>query len=259
MKTTLFYFTGTGNSLYVAKNLAQELGDTNVLSIPKLVNSELDLSSENIGIVLPVYIMGAPLGVCKFLKRLNNLKDKYVFAITTNGGGPGNTTGQIKSILQKNGIELASGFSIKMPDNYTPFGEAMETTKQNELFNRQSERIKEIASAIKNKEKGPYEKNFFLLNIIFSLLYKISSPHIPKMDKKFWVDENCNGCMICKKVCHFNNIDIVDNKPSWKHNCEQCFACLQWCPQISIQHGKSTKGKKRYQNPHITLDEIINQ
>ncbi len=78
------------------------------------------------------------------------------------------------------------------------------------------------------------------------------------MDKNYTVDDKCNGCSICQKVCPVNNIIMEDNKPLWNKKCEQCYACLQWCPKESIQVGKKTIGVKRYHHPNITIKDIQN-
>jgi len=55
--------------------------------------------------------------------------------------------------------------------------------------------------------------------------------HVPQMDKSFFADEKCTGCRICAKICPAQNIGLVKEKPQWEHHCEQCFACIQWCPE----------------------------
>ena len=84
----------------------------------------------------------------------------------------------------------------------------------------------------------------------------MGSPRIPAMDKDFFSDEKCNGCGICSKVCPVNNIEIIKAKPVWMHRCEQCMACLQWCPQEAIQYGKNTTGRTRYRHPSVKLEDI---
>ena len=77
------------------------------------------------------------------------------------------------------------------------------------------------------------------------------------MDKSFFADEKCTSCGICEKLCPAGNIVITEGKAVWQHRCEQCFACLQWCPAEAIQYGKNTKSKKRYHHPEISLKDII--
>lgn len=80
---------------------------------------------------------------------------------------------------------------------------------------------------------------------------------VPQMDKPFFADAKCTSCGICEKICPAQNIKLVSGKPVWQHRCEQCFACIQWCPDEAIQYGKGTAKKKRYHHPEITLKEML--
>lgn len=94
-------------------------------------------------------------------------------------------------------------------------------------------------------------------NIIFTGLNRLAFPHVPTMDRSFWVDEKCDGCGICKAVCPSGNIDLPGERPVWLHHCEQCLACIQWCPQEAIQFGKKTPRYKRYHHPEVTLKDML--
>lgn len=101
-------------------------------------------------------------------------------------------------------------------------------------------------------EKGPLWQR-----IVFTAIYKLTYTMIPKMDKDFWVDEKCNGCGICTKTCPVDNIVMTTDKPTWLHHCEQCLACIQWCPKEAIQYGKKTPKYERYHHPEVTLKDIV--
>ncbi|MCX5681782.1 MAG: EFR1 family ferrodoxin [Candidatus Omnitrophica bacterium] len=257
MKTSLFYFTGTGNCLKVARDLANELGNTTIVNIAKVMEEELDLSADRIGIIYPVYAFGMPLIVTQFMKKLKADKDKYFFAIVTAGAMAADTLGQNTRLLRRQGITLNAGFFIQMPGNYTPFYGAPSLAAQNKLFQREEERIKEIAAIVKAKKQSRIERGNFFLNLIFSGISKMASAMMHGEDKHFWVDEKCINCGICERVCPVDNIRLVDKKPTWLHRCEQCFACLQWCPKEAIQYGRHTCGRKRYQNPCIELRDVL--
>jgi len=77
------------------------------------------------------------------------------------------------------------------------------------------------------------------------------------MDKGFWVDEKCNSCGICKTACLCGNIALKEGRPVWLHHCEQCLACIQWCPPEAIQYGKKTQRYERYRHPEVKLSDMI--
>jgi MinD superfamily P-loop ATPase len=83
--------------------------------------------------------------------------------------------------------------------------------------------------------------------------------HIGDSDEKFHVNGDCNGCGTCASACPVRNITMKDKTPQWNHSCQQCFACLHWCPQVAIQYGKAPPSRGRYHNPDVALREMLEQ
>ena len=258
MRTTIFYFSGTGNCLKTARDLAGELGDADVIPIPKAIRGDIDLSAECIGVVYPVYMFGIPLILSDFIKKLPATADKYIFAVATYAGCSGAAIGLTESGFKKQDLELSAGFVIKMPSNYTPFGGAIAPEKQQKMFAAERHKVKDIVRIVKERRRH-LEKSFLLLRPVYRAIYKACAPSVPTCARYFWTDERCNSCGVCEKVCPVGNITLPEGKPVWGGKCEQCFACLQWCPQESIQYSKSTRGKARYRNPDITVTDIIEE
>ncbi|MFA6431697.1 MAG: EFR1 family ferrodoxin [Candidatus Margulisiibacteriota bacterium] len=258
MKTNIYYFSATGNSLAIAKDIAAGIPDAKTINIAKAIKEELDLSADAIGIVFPVYMWGLPLIIVDFLKKFANIKNKYIFAAATYGGFPGATLQQAANILNDHGTKLNAGFAVNMPGNYTPMYGAKPKNKQEALFNKAEKKVQEIIRIVSSKQDHKIEKNSFLINLLFSsFLYKGGIKTISKADLKYWADEKCDGCGICAKVCPVNNIKIENNKPVWLHHCQHCLACLQWCPKEAIQFGNSTSKRKRYHHPRVALNDIL--
>lgn len=258
MTTTLYYFSGTGNSLVAARDLAKELGDTELVAISSA--GTVPSSADAVGIVFPVYMWGLPLIVSRFMKSMQTKKDAYYFAVATCGGSAAGTLLQAEKIFAEKGAQLSAGFVVKMPGNYTPMYGAIKQKKQEKMFAAEKEKVKMIAAAVRSREVRPVERSNFVANRVMSgMFYSFSAPHIPEMDKSFWVNDKCNGCGICAKVCPVKNIALADGKPAWQHHCEQCLACLQWCPQEAIQSGKLTEGRKRYHHPDVAVKDFLQE
>ena len=258
MKTTIYYFTGTGNSLKAARDVAQGLGNTELISIGKAVKNGIDISkADRVGIVFPVYVWGAPIIVVNFIKMLQ-ASDKYFFSVVTYGGMPGGTTNQVKNLLKTQGIQLSAGFGIKMPGNYTPLYGAKSEETCKKLFDKEKGKIENIVKFVKDGKEGVFENSFFLISWLCSgLIYNLGIANMHKADKEYWVKDNCTKCGICEKICPVKNINLVDGKPVWNHKCEQCLACLQWCPVEAIQFGKKTETKKRYRHPEVKAEDLF--
>jgi ferredoxin/flavodoxin len=258
MKTVVYYFSGTGNSLKVAKEIASGLGDTELIPLREAVKKDTAVDAGRIGFVFPVYMWGVPSLVVDFVKKNKNLKGKYVFSVVTYGGSPGATNVQLKKLIQQNGGVLSAGFAIHMPGNYVPMYPAMSLETQVKLFDAAKPKIADMVAKVKNNESGILEKNKFIVNLVLSGgFYSISMPRIHGMDKKFRAQDTCTSCGICQKVCPVENISIENGKPVWKHKCEQCMACIQWCPVTAIQYGKGTIGRARYRHPDIKVQEMM--
>lgn len=255
-KTSIFYFSGTGNSLAVAKAIADNLGDTTI--VPMLRGNALDSleNSERVGLVFPVYVFGLPLIVTRFIQGLRLAGSTYSFAVAVHGGLPLGTLKQAARLFDSNGMTLSAGYAITMVDNYIPVAGVISPEKQQMRFKKASMKIEDICSAIKRSDRNVYP-GWPLVNWLFTKMYKGWEPKAAKLDTNFTADSNCNACGICEKICPVENIKMSDRLPTWQHHCEQCFACLHWCPQMAIQYGKKTSGRTRYHHPDIQLSEMI--
>jgi ferredoxin len=260
MKTILYHFSATGNSLVVARDLAKILGSTELVPIPHAMHEKLSTDAERVGIIFPVYWEGLPNIVSKFIRKMRVYQGRYVFAICTCGGTEGGTLLQAAKELKEQRVDLSAGFSVKMPGNYIRMYDSFSKEKQAEMFDSERKRMKRIARIVKGGLVEPVEKSFFLFNWIASgIIYPIKAPRFKRADRSFWVTKDCNSCGTCAKVCPVENIKLKDGIPVWRHKCEQCMACLQWCPKKAIQAGNGTLKRKRYRHPEVTLKDIIDQ
>ncbi len=256
MQTTIYYFSGTGNSLKVARDLAAGIPGSLLVSAMQGLRQEAIVSGR-IGIVAPVYMFGLPLIVSDLIKKIKAGPDTYIFAVLTPGGLAGGALDQVKKELSSRGLHLSAGFLVTMPGNYTPLYEAVSPDKQKKLFQEEGKRIPEIIRIVTSAGTH-YDRGLSVFNGLLGLVYKAGSPKIPFLDKEFWAQDSCTSCSVCAKVCPVNNIEMTKGRPRWRHHCQYCFACLHWCPVEAIQHGKKTIGRRRYRHPQIRAEDLIN-
>ncbi|WP_298838742.1 EFR1 family ferrodoxin [Clostridium sp.] len=241
----VLYFTATGNNLYVAKKIGGQY-----FSIPKLIKEkQLEFEDEKIGIVFPVYNGGVPKIVEEFLDKAN-LKSKYIFGIATYGAFSGSSSRHLFDIGEKNKINFSYINDLLMVDNYLP-GFDMDKQIQKEPKKNIEENLIKIINDIKDGKKF-IKKNPAIFEFVRIQAKKFFNN---KFEKNFIIEDNCNGCKVCERVCPVDNIK-VDKKPVFKNNCQHCLACIQNCPQKAITL-KTEKSKARFINPNVTLKEII--
>lgn len=258
MNVDLYYYTGTGNSLWATRTLAGYLGITDIIPMAADHAPGTKRQTENVGIIFPVHVWGLPRRVIEFINALPRQSNTYYFAVAVNAGQVAATLLQLKALMASRDMKLSAGFDLVMPSNYIPWGGPGPKDKQQIKFMAAQEKIGHIADIVDNREIRPVEKGPLWQNMLFSYLYRMIFPRIPGMDKSFRADEKCNACRVCQSICPCGNIEMdTDNKPIWNHHCEQCLACLQWCPQEAIQFGKRTLRYERYHHPEIRLRDMI--
>lgn len=251
MNNLIFYFTGTGNSLQIAENIADSLGGSEAISLAGY-DLSAEVEAERVGIVFPVYFWGIPKIVERFLKQLKIRKGAYVFAVANYGLWPGKALDAAGKILEQRSIPLNSAFLIKMPDNYILWYGAKSEQTQNKLFEREKIKIKHIAEIVGRKEDSPMEKSRYVIDRIFTNPVKRSAAKkYGTQDLKFSATESCVGCGLCEKICPVHNITLINQKPVWNHHCEVCLACIQRCPQKAIDYNHKTQNRTRYINPNV--------
>ncbi|NLV27259.1 MAG: 4Fe-4S binding protein [Methanomicrobiales archaeon] len=260
MNTTLYYFSGTGNSLSVARKIASILGDTTLISIPYMMKGgfEIEAPSGRVGIICPVYDAGIPVLVRDFLSQLDLHDSSYVFAIATFGGAGGSALKMIDGDLRKkNGKGLDAGFLVKMPGNFPPLYVPPSGQKMTKILQDADEQIHRISETI--QEEKPQKIGLFILSSLMqAALYGGFSRGVHTMDEKFFVSDACTGCGTCVQVCPVQNITLENEKPVFHHHCELCCGCLNFCPvqAIDLVFLKGTKGRGRYHHPEVSVTDM---
>ena len=263
MKTVLYYFTGTGNSLAAARTLQEKLTDAELMPIAALAAGGKKITvpaGVKAGIVMPMYCGFLPNILLRFFDQLDLSQASYVFTLITEGGtGNRNPLKPMAKLCKKAGHDLNGSWWIQLPDNYIPLEGAVPQTEQDAMFAAATAKLTDIAAAVE-KGESVLEPESFAGKLMRGTAYSMFMKKIPEFDTKFTVSEACDKCLICAKICPVNNITVGDNNTlTYGHRCECCLACLQFCPKQAISCGEKTKTRARYHHPDVTVADMMNQ
>lgn len=253
-----FLFYRNRNSLFAAKRL-QELikGDVELISIPKAIKEgNLNFNYERVGFSFPLYFIGLPEIVERFIKETTFNSVKYSFVLTTSGMTPGFTGKQVEALLSEKGIKLNLNKWIYFTSNYIKKLKIQPKEKTDEKLAKNEVEIKSFAQEI-NSEVTKKIQSKSLLKLIGSGFYKEYRSSIDKASNSFSTTTKCDLCGVCSKVCPMDNIK-VDSKVNWGSSCQDCVACIHHCPKEAIEIVGTTEGRRRYINPEVSIKEIIN-
>lgn len=264
-KGVVLYFTGTGNCLYIARQLAGKEGE--ILSIPQLMRKkQFEIEADEIGLVYPIYGHMPPYMVREFIKKAQ-LKAEYKFAVLTYGMRKCNAVEIWDGISRKAGNVFDYIGTIVMVDNWLP---NFDMNDQMKIDKHIPENLAKITSDLSNRrrwhepvtqEEREQHEGFMSLSGL--------DPEVGflmKADRSFRVTDDCIHCGICTYVCPRGNYQLTGQGVKMQGDCEFCFACIQNCPQRAIQFKKNEDGtwpdgseknpNARYRNENVSLMEL---
>ena len=261
MSHRIYYFSGTGNSLWVARKMQESFPEAELIPITKdlpieLEEAESQTKPDTIGLVFPVYMMKPPHIIMNFAQKLPNAD--YVYAIATCGQNSGNTLTVLKNSLLNRGITLSAGYVIPLVTNFVFLPNTKSQKGVEKVFKKAEAKTQAIAVNIKNRALH-FDKDTpkIIQKPISFLLFNHAHRIIPTLDKHFKVNSSCVSCGICRDVCPVQNITLDAQKPVFHHQCEMCFSCINWCPEKAINWTAVTKRHRRYHCKGISKEDVI--
>lgn len=243
----ILYFSGTGNSRYVAKMMGEELKDEAVSINDRLKtgNREALVSKTPFVVVSPVYAWRLPRVVERFILETAFEGNADIYFVLTCGGDVGMAGKYVKKLCVRKGLAYQGLMGIRMPENYITMYQAPGREEIQEIIRRAKEPILLAASLVgggrKFPEQGPTVANALKSGIVNDLFYPLFVTA-----KGYHTTSACIGCGKCASLCPLNNIRMEGKQPVWGSECTQCMACICGCPVTAVEYRKKTQGKERY-------------
>ena len=243
----IIYYTGTGNSRYVAQMLADLTGDECISAndfIKKSEKGRFD-SEKPYVFVSPVYVSAPARVFTEFVKNAECNGNKKAYFVMTCAGGQGGCPEYCRQLCEEKGFDYLGTNQIVMPQNYLVFFKTACKEENEKTIAAAGPMVEKLAIYINGEkafpEPGTKKWEYVSTEMILNMYYRRFMG-----DKKFTVGDSCIGCGKCVNLCPLNNIALSEGKPVWHGNCTHCMACINSCPKQAIEYGKASVGKPRY-------------
>ena len=246
MKTTIYVFSATGNSLTTANILAEKI-NASLISVTSVKNlPEIYDDSDMLGFVFPVYYGNMPYPVRELITKMNFRSDTYIFTVATYRGHAGDVAKRMDCLLKTRGQKLSLSLGLPMPGN--SFINKPEVDEA--YLSAQHENIEKLSSRIQTREENNY-----------SSAGPIKETPIDTANnfRGIIAENTCIGCGRCTRVCPMDNIVLENGKALIGNNCATCLACFHWCPVEAIYMSKQENIARRnkYHHPDVTFEDIV--
>jgi ferredoxin len=266
--TEIAYFSATGNSLAIARYVADRLEGDLVPVIQVADRPSHEREADIVGLVFPIYGFRPPQCVFDYLEAVACIEAKYIFAICTHGtAAPGRALKRVQAAIESCGGRLSGGFAVPMPHNGVGCG-LFSDSKRASMLQAWEGTADEICEYVLRRDRGRVESGsaalamlrpsmFRLVPVIFRFFGALLTRGSKGLDLA--ASDACTACGVCARVCPTENIELREGKPVWGDRCLTCFACLHWCPEGAISLGGLDVGMTQYHHPDVTLADMLAQ
>ncbi len=252
-KNVIYCFSGTGNGLNAAIEIAKAIKDTQIVSM-KCNPKEVSASDANlIGFVFPVYHWSLPEQAKTFIENLSINPNAYIFSVATCGGWPVNAINDFNTIIQAKGAKVSYSAVHKCVANYVAEYEPFPSPAKQ--LPKSAQELKRIVAEIAARSVNKTPKKT-LRKEILRMIEKPFVRALPQKDRYFHVSSDCISCGLCAKICIAHNIKMENGVPVFKHECAQCMGCIAYCPKGAINYRDKTQKRTKYHHPNITGTQI---
>jgi ferredoxin len=259
--TKIYYFSGTGNTLWSARRFAELIGDAELHDMGVAMRPLLErpaqpvapIEADKVVFLFPAYALQMPVGVSRFMRAVT-VKSAYIAACVTCGSHQGGALAEASRIMKAKGTPLSFAGTIPAVENYIPlFGYPRRAVIERKTP-RHIAATEECARAIKAGRTNTVS-SFHPLCWFVSMLFHCGRA---SMWKWYRVTDACTGCGACAKVCPVGAITMKNKRPVFSNKCQQCLACLSWCQNNALYtYCRWRKGVKGWTNPNIKIADMF--
>ena len=244
----MFYFSGTGNSKYLAELFCQ-YQNVPCHSIEESIDFKALIAAEEvIGFCYPVYFSSVPRMMREFAaQHMEALRGKQLIIFCTQFMLSGYGSRKFVMLFPKDYVEVLYTEHFFLPNNMPdvpllPIAGDRGIAKSLRRTQRKMESVCRNIQDGKVKKRG-FSPFAFLLGMPQSA---IMSTMERRANRAVSIDGDCTNCGLCVEICPMDNFAMEDERTKLRHNCTMCYRCINACPEQAISVLLSGKVKNQY-------------
>lgn len=246
----ILWFSGTGNSEYAARYIAERTGDEALDLGRRIKHGDTSpLTSDRPWVIAaPTYCWRLPRIVAEHIAGTELRGDRRAYFVLTCGDDTGGAESHLRRLCRRAGLEYMGLAPVVMPENYIALFDAPAPGEARHTVAAASPALDAAAVLIAAAAPLPPKRAGLAGRIKSDIVNPFYYPLVVR-DRKFRTTEACTGCGACAALCPLNNINIKDGRPVWRGDCTHCMACICRCPEGAIEYGAASVGRERYVCP----------
>ncbi len=238
-------FSGTGNSLYAARCIADTTGDEIIhLQRRNLSEKGTVLKSKRPWVfVCPIYAWRIPRIMEEYIQNNSFVGNDGAYFVVTCESEPGSADRYIKRLCKIKSLKYMGTSSVEMPQNLITMYDLPDEEHCDRLISSARKRLRGLGVLI---ESGATISDDKPRNIVKSSIFNPLFYKFYVNPEGFRSTDKCISCGECAERCPLGNISMKDGRPKWGDNCIFCMSCICRCPEDAIEFKNKTEGKERY-------------
>lgn len=245
MNVLFCYFSGTGNTLKIAREYEKSLVDSgcsvelcNMEKTKTLPDGDYDF----FGFFYPVWAFNPPKTVYDFVKAIKKRETRVKAFIAKSSGEPVRlidaSSAKLKKMLNKKGFDVFCEYGYVMPYNII-FRHSDAAAYR--MWNAAQKIIpldcRDILGGVaRHPKRVPFGR-------MITAVMRIQQWGGRFNGKRYKTTEDCIMCGKCMDNCPVGNISVKDGKIEFGKNCLMCMRCSFYCPKNAIKIGLFEKWK----------------
>ena len=240
----VLYFTGTGNSRYLARRIAEglEMPLYDLNACIKAGNTAPVQTGRDVVLVTPTYAWRIPRVVSEWLGKTALTGAERIWFVMDCGSEIGNAAGYNRQLAAQKQLQYMGTAQIIMPENYIAMFNAPQKEQAKSIVEQAEPELQKVLTRLRAGQEFPPPRDNLYDRFMSGLVNPVFYRFLVKAEA-FRATEACIGCGKCVELCPLSNIRLENGKPVWGKNCTHCIC---YCPKEAIEYGKKSRGKPRY-------------